>query len=420
MGRGSIRGFASAGAVGPGGTVDLRVGVEPPQDFTVDVLRIGHYGGEGSAVISRGLRLPGLAQPSPLVAGRTVSCHHWWLSGRVPVPEDWDVGAYVAVLTTADGQHRTRIPFTVRDDRPADLLLVLPDLTWQAHNPFPGPYPEGEPATATATVSLDRPYPDPGLPRHVGHVHDVIRWAERYGYDLAYADATDLHAGRVDPARYRGLVFPGPDAYWTTALRRTVERARDQGVSLVFLAAGSAYWQVELHASPAGTPDRLLTCRRRKGPGGKPIPWREADGPGSGAGPGSGPEQQLLGIQYGGAVPRPHPLVVRNADHWLWEATGAYEGDEIAGLVDGHADRYFPRAPLPEHDSRVLLAHSPYRDADGTRRHQDTSLYRAPSGAWVFASGTFAWAPALDASGHVDARIQRATANLLDRICKRD
>lgn len=68
----------------------------------------------------------------------------------------------------------------------------------------------------------------------------------------------------------------------------------------------------------------------------------------------------------------------------------------------------------------MLLAHSPYRDAGNTLRHQETSLYRAPSGALVFASGTFAWSPALDRPGHVDPRVQRATANLLDRICKRD
>jgi hypothetical protein len=66
----------------------------------------------------------------------------------------------------------------------------------------------------------------------------------------------------------------------------------------------------------------------------------------------------------------------------------------------------------------VLLAHSPYTDVRGVGRHQETSLYRAPSGAHVFASGTFAWSPALDRPGHTDERVQRATANLLDRICK--
>jgi hypothetical protein len=110
--------------------------------------------------------------------------------------------------------------------------------------------------------------------------------------------------------------------------------------------------------------------------------------------------------------------VVRNAGHWLWEGTGLREGEPIAGLVAGEADHYHPRIPLPEYTERILLAHSPYQDTAGLRGHQDTSLYRAPSGAWVFASGTFAWSPALDRPGHTDARIQRATANLLDAIGK--
>ncbi|MFF9274199.1 N,N-dimethylformamidase beta subunit family domain-containing protein [Streptomyces griseosporeus] len=418
-----IKGFISTGAVAPGGAVDFHVTVNPPQEFTVDVYRIGHYGGDGATKIITSPRLSGIVQPPPLAADRTVSCHHWWLSWRLQVPSYWSVGAYVAVLTTADGRYRSHIPFTVRDDRPADLLLLLPDVTWQAYNLYPEDGRTGASLyhawdddgrllgerDAATTVSFDRPYAGAGLPLHVGHAYDFIRWAERYGYDLAYADARDLHGGQVDPTRYRGLVFPGHDEYWSTAMRRTVERARDHGTSLVFLSANTMYWQVELAPSPSGVPDRLLTCRKRRGPG-KPVLWREIDRP----------EQQLVGIQYQGRVPEPHPLIVRNAGHWLWDATGAHEGDEIDGLVAGEADRYFPRAPLPEHDERILLAHSPYTDADGALRHQETSLYRAPSGAWVFASGTFAWSPALDRPGHVDLRIQRATANLLDRICKRD
>ena len=128
-----------------------------------------------------------------------------------------------------------------------------------------------------------------------------------------------------------------------------------------------------------------------------------------------------MGIQYAGRVPEPHPLVVRNADHWLWEATGAGEGDELPGPGRGRGGPL-----LPAHRAaRVHRAHParplPVRGRPrARRRHQETSLYRAPSGAYVFASGTFAWSPALDRPGHVDPRIQRATANLLDRICKRD
>lgn len=416
-----IKGFSSAGAVAPGESIDFHITVDPPQPFDVDVYRIGHYDGQGATKITSSPRLSGLVQPAPLTADRTVSCHHWWLSWRLPVPSYWNAGAYVAVLTTADG-YRSHIPFTVRDTRPADLLLVLPDITWQAYNLYPEDGRTGASlyhawdeqgrllgeSDAATTVSFDRPYAGAGLPLHVGHAYDVIRWAERYGYDLAYANARDLHAGRIDPACYRGVIFPGHDEYWSVPMRTAVERAREHGTSLVFLSANTLYWQVELAPSPSG-PARLLTCRKRRGPG-RPTLWREQDRA----------EQQLLGIQYAGPVPRPYPLIVRNAGHWMWESTGAHEGDGIEGLVAAEADRYYPRTPLPAHEERVLLAHSPYTDRQGARRHQETSLYRAPSGAWVFASGTFAWSPALDRPGHTDARVQRATANLLDRICKRD
>ncbi|GGO85062.1 N,N-dimethylformamidase beta subunit family domain-containing protein [Wenjunlia tyrosinilytica] len=418
-----IKGFASSGSVAPGESIDFRITVDPPQQFSVDVYRIGHYGGDGARHITASPRLSGIVQPMPLVAGRTVSCHHWWLSWRLQIPSYWSSGAYVAVLTTADG-YRSHIPFTVRDDRPADLLLVLPDLTWQAYNLYPEDGRTGASLyhawdehgrllgedEAAVTVSFDRPYAGAGLPLHVGHAYDFIRWADRWGYDVAHADTRDLHAGRIDPSRYRGLVFAGHDEYWTAPMRKAVERARDAGTSLVFLSANTMYWQVELGPSPSGDQDRLLRCRKhRRDRRGRSALWREA----------GMPEQLLLGIQYAGRVPEPAPLVVRNADHWMWEATGAGEGDELSGLVAGEADRYYPRTALPEYRGRILLAHSPYEDTQGVRRHQETSLYRAPSGALVFAAGTFAWSPALDRPGHVDERIQRTTANLLDRLCKR-
>lgn len=280
--RRQIKGFTSTGAVQPGEAVDFHITVDPPQEFSVDVYRIGHYGGDGAAKITTSPRLSGIVQPPPLTADRTVSCHHWWLSWRLQVPSYWSAGAYVAVLTTVDG-YRSHIPFTVRDHQPADLLLLLPDITWQAYNLYPEDGRTGASlyhawdesgrllgeADAATTVSFDRPYAGAGLPLHVGHAYDFIRWAERYGYDLAYADARDLHGGHIDPTRYRGMVFPGHDEYWSTAMRRTVEDARDHGTSLVFLSANSLYWQVELGASPSGVPDRLLTCRKRRARAGR-------------------------------------------------------------------------------------------------------------------------------------------------------
>ncbi|MEU0035900.1 phosphoribosylamine--glycine ligase, partial [Streptomyces sp. NPDC006333] len=42
-----IKGFASNGAAAPGEAIDFHVTVDPPQEFSVDIYRIGHYGGDG-------------------------------------------------------------------------------------------------------------------------------------------------------------------------------------------------------------------------------------------------------------------------------------------------------------------------------------------------------------------------------------
>src|SRR5689334_10381430 len=104
-----IKGFASAGAVAPGEAIDFRITVDPPQEFTVDVYRIGHYGGDGAAKVTASPRLSGIVQPPPLAAGRTVSCHHWSQSWRLQVPTYWNTAAYVAVLTTSP-RYRSQLP----------------------------------------------------------------------------------------------------------------------------------------------------------------------------------------------------------------------------------------------------------------------------------------------------------------------
>lgn len=172
-----IKGFTSTGAAAPGEAIDFHITVDPPQEFSVDIYRIGHYGGDGASKITTSPRLSGIVQPPPLTADRTVSCHHWWLSWRLQIPSYWNIGAYVAVLTTVDG-YRSHVPFTVRDDHPADLLLLLPDITWQAYNLYPEDGHTGASlyhawdengrllgeADAATTVSFDRPYAGAGLP----------------------------------------------------------------------------------------------------------------------------------------------------------------------------------------------------------------------------------------------------------------
>ncbi|MEE3919161.1 N,N-dimethylformamidase beta subunit family domain-containing protein [Micromonospora sp. BRA006-A] len=112
----------------------------------------------------------------------------------------------------------------------------------------------------------------------------------------------------------------------------------------------------------------------------------------------------------------PQPLVVRGADNWVWSGTGVADGDRIPGVVAGEADGLHAALARP---AGTTLSASPYPAQQGGRRLQSSHVHETARGAVVFASGTLGWTLALDRQGHRDPRIERATANVLNRMAGR-
>jgi hypothetical protein len=200
-------------------------------------------------------------------------------------------------------------------------------------------------------------------------------------------------------------------------MRLAADRAVTAGTSLAFLASNSVYWHVRLRSAVDGRPARLVTCCKTS-----PDPWADAAGPTTywrSVNPdGSTAEQGLLGVQYNGIVPTPQPLVVDSAGHWFWAGTGLSDGDRIPGLVGGEADGRAAGYPRPVGGTGTTLSASPYHNRTRQRRVQNTHLHETPQGGVVFAAATLFWTMALDRPGHRDDRVQRATANLLDRMIR--
>src|SRR5207245_7692119 len=90
----------------------------------------------------------------------------------------------------------------------------------------------------------------------------------------------------------------------------------------------------------------------------------------------------------------------------------------IPGIVGYETDSSMSSAPLPTSVAGTyqVLSQSPFTDSGGATVTANSSIYQAPSGAWVFGAGTTSWSWGLDLSGVVDPRIQRITANLLNRF----
>lgn len=133
------------------------------------------------------------------------------------------------------------------------------------------------------------------------------------------------------------------------------------------------------------------------------------------------PEQRLVGVQYNAELSGNNnvPYVVINSSNWVYAWTGLADGNSIPGLVGYEVDSSLPGFPTPDSvaGTYTLLSQSPgVEQGSGRTVLANSSIYQAPSGAWVFGAGTICWSWGLDLSGVVDWRIQQITANVLNRF----
>lgn len=437
-----IKGYASAASVNLGETIDFFVTVNPVQTYAIDIYRIGYYQGLGGHLVQQVDGLAGVVQPACPMDATTgmISCD-WSLGYQLTVPTTWTSGVFLAKLTNAKG-FQNYLTFTVRDDaRSSDLLYQQSVSTYQAYNNYPDDvaagatvpttgkslYDYNSSATRTSLgtqravkVSYDRPYSDDGVGQFLEFEIYFIRWAEQNGYDLTYATSvdTDLFGSRL--LNHHGFLSVGHDEYWSKAMVDAVAGARDNGVGLGFFSGNSVYWNVRFEPSADGRPDRVQVCYKDATldpvTGNTTMRWRDPQV--------NRPEQQLMGAMTTGQQPDgdpPAPYVVTNSSNWIYAGTGLQDGDKIPGVVGYEADRYVngQTPPIVAAGSYFTVSSSPFMTTRGTGDYQQSTIYQAPSGAWVFDAGSIEWSWGLyndDVQTYADPRIQQITANLLNRF----
>ena len=450
-GAGEIEGYASAASARPGDRISLHVSTRSRR-FDVRIYRLGWYGGAGARQIHEKRGIPGgirtRLQPNP--ADGLVACD-WPASVTFRIGRRWTTGVYLARLTGADDGMQAFVPFVVREGRGrrrAPFVLPIAVATWQAYNNWGGKslYDFNSVGGQRALrVSFDRPYAAgegawAGLgagelltvahaPRKAGWEYPMIRWLEREGYDVAYATTIDLDADSTTFDGRRAILVAGHDEYWTRGVRDRFEAARDRGVNLAFFGANLGYWQVRLEPSKAGVPRRTIFCAKDHTL--DPVVDTEADRdltvhfrhlhP-------RRPENALIGVMTAEAEEPVEGAFVPTAAasaSWVFHGTAAARGDSTAipGIVGYEVDRSFASDELfgawtPR--GLEVLGRSGVRLRDGRTGTSEATLYRASSGAFVFAAGTVQWSWGLDdwgapalrpALAHPDVR--RVTANLM-------
>lgn len=411
-----LSGYADRVSVLPGEEVGLRIS-SSLGDVSVSAHRLGWYAGlRGREVWREPRPIKGRLQTAPRIGSLSAVVAPWQDSLRVDTT-GWPEGVYVFVLRA--GSRAAWIPLTLRTADPGDrLVLVNAVTTWQAYNQWGGHSlylgPDKTFGSRSRAVSFDRPYDVTGAGRLMSDESSSIGLAEKLGLDLAYTTSVDLHRDAASVAGAAGVLSLGHDEYWTTPMRRNVERARDAGTNLGFLGANACYWRVRLEDSDVG--DGRLSVGYKsasedpvKGPDTTDL-WRR--------GPQADPENTLTGMLYE-AFPVYGDMVVHDPSHFLLEGTGAKRGEAIPGLVGIEIDRAYPVASTPK--TLQVVMHSPVAAPGGHgTTHSDLTYYTAASGAGVVATGSMAFTKALDGPRKIYnttprsvAFAQRLTINLM-------
>lgn len=420
-----IEGYCSHATIRAGEELTIFVSTNPPARYTLDLYRMGYYGGSGARLVRRFGPEQGRTQPTPEPGpARVIQCD-WQPSLRFKIPSDWLSGVYLGKLTELNEGTDSYIIFILRDDRRADYLFQCSDMTWQAYNRWPynfSLYCDGKIDYFTGKgigVGLNRPYgkymqmADQPLSTGSGEwfltEFPLAFWMEQHGYDVSYVSNWDIH---YDPAlhRTRGFLSVGHDEYWTKPMYDHVREAVANGLNAAFLCGNAVATEIELSPGPDGRPDQAFARR------GKFTPR----------------ENTLMGAQSPRPVVGGADWVCRQPDHWIFENTGMKLAEGIPGLVgwEFHGDPAdIPGLEIvasgitdgrrfPAEEGKDKLSPSIYT----------ATVYPGPKGNFVFNAATCWWADGLSQPpGYVrsewygrrygpDPRVQQITTNVLDRM----
>jgi hypothetical protein len=437
-----IEGFCSRTSARAGETVDIFLSAMPAAEVTIDVYRMGYYGGKGGRHITRVGPLRVSTQPTPPVGKDRLRECKWERTTGITIPDDWLSGVYLGKLSCKDHRYESYIIFVVRDDRKADLMFQTSDTTWQAYNKWPDSYslydsdPPDRPVNGTSWVSYDRPYGkypqvlDQPLSQGSGEFllweHPLCFWLEQHGYDVTYCSNIDTHADPLGLARVKCFLSVGHDEYWSLEMYDNVMAASRKGLNLAFLCGNSVYSVIPLNKLNAeGKPHRLL---HRDGFYGGLDAEKIAWIPYMGTEPWTqhGPTEKLLVgartmIPFNGSG----NWIVANAKHWIFKGTGMKDGDFIPGIVgwEHHGDPEKEKLPGLE-----VIAAGKVMLADGVESPYAATVHPGPKGNWIFNAATIFWSLGLSQPpgfmppyvhlGHqhgVDERVQKITANFLSK-----
>ena len=434
---GLIEGYCGQQSVHAGETLTIHVSADPARRFTIDIYRMGYYGGTGARHMTQLGPFQGKPQVDPPIGPNRLRECRWEPVTSVTIPKDWPSGVYLGKLTcvpvsSLEHPWQSYIIFIVKDRRKAAITFQCSDNTWAAYNRWPDDFslytdPRHSWAPSVAT-SFDKPYAKYAQifdhPLSVGSgefllwEYPLAYWLEMHGFDVTYTSNSDMIES-AQVLRSKVFLSVGHDEYWD---RRQYDAALDsirQGVTHLYLSGNSVMGLTPFQSSADGRPNRVISREGVYGSvyGGLDKFFKYPF-------PQEGPNANLLmGAHSVFPFNGGGDWICKKPGHWMFQGTGMKQGDRIESLVgwEFHGDP----APIP---GLEIVAEGDALSGGRTPSHWTSTIYPGPKENFVFNAATIWWAQGLSSPpGHIlpwshwvrplgpDLRVQRITKNLLDR-----
>jgi hypothetical protein len=435
-----IEGFCSRTSVRAGQPISFFVSTNPASEFTIDLYRMGYYGGAGGRHVRSLGPFRGQAQPEPPIGARRVRECVWEACVSLVIPRSWLSGVYLGKLTSLREGFQSYLIFIVRDDRQADLLFQCSDTTWQAYNRWPNQFALYDDGRETwycgpgVDVSFDRPYGKYcqilDAPLSIGSGEWFLwefpfaYWLEAEGYDVTYISNLDTHADGPGLMRAKGFLSVGHDEYYSIEMYDNLTRAIEQGLNVGFFSGNTCCGRIDPRPGKNARPHRVFGRVDHFGPRDEPMIQRF---PSIASFPYQSPAEGLLIGARSNVAPCTGGAdwVCSVPEHWIYAGTGMAKGETIPGLIgwEFHGDP-------PSIAGLEIVATGPVQDAPGKPNGgiYTATVYPGAKGNFVFNASTCWWSDGLaEPPGYVrpavytkpqgpDKRVQAITRNILRRM----
>jgi hypothetical protein len=442
---GPIAGYVAEQAIAPGEQESVYVNAHGARTVTLQLFRMGWYGGRGGRLVLRSAPLSAVRQPrcTHRAATGLTECR-WHATLTFPIPQALPSGVYIVKMTGSTGAQSDCL-FVVRPAKPPPLLVEIPTATYEAYNAWGGDslYPGGsKPVGVTAStqgveVSYDRPYDSQtGAGQFFMREVAIVRFLERYGYPVGYTTIESIDRDPAQVHRVRVLMDVGHSEYWSLGDALAFARAHGGGASLIFISSDTMAWRVRFAGATAASSQKGEADHRI-------VAYKEYVGRDPNQAEASGlfafGGAPLVGSAYDGCITtrvrqagpptyRYYPWSPSPAlkPSWLFARTGITASTRIPGIVgyelDEHTAATKPSAlVVGSGGGQFCGGGSEPAPTRGTLA--ESTLYGGPAGGLVFATGTLGWLYGLspvpqaspDAPAAPDRRVVTMTRNVIAR-----